>query len=50
MGAVWELDNEVGISPLPDADDRDALAVQGVMGMGDGDRFRKQWGKWGSVL
>jgi hypothetical protein len=37
MGAVWELDNEVGISPLPDADDRDALAAQGVMWMGDGD-------------
>jgi hypothetical protein len=50
MGAVWELDNEVGISPLPDADDHYALAAQGVMWMGDGDRFRKQLGQWGSVL
>lgn len=50
VGPVRELDNEVGISPLPDADDRDALAAQGVMWMGNGDRFRKQLGKWGSVL
>lgn len=49
-GAVWQLDHEVGISPLPDADDRHALAAQGVMWMGDGDRFRKQVGQWGRVL
>ena len=50
VGTVRELDNEVGSSPLSDADNCDALAAQGVMWMGDGDRFRKQWGKWGSVL
>jgi hypothetical protein len=50
MGPIRELHHEVRVGPLPNADDRHALAPQGVMRMGDGHRFRNRLGQWGSVL
>ena len=44
VGPIWELDNEVRVSPLSRMDDRYALAAQGVVGMGDGHRFRRWLG------
>ena len=44
MGAVWQLDNEIGISAAADAHDRDLLAAQWVMGMGNSYRFRSVLG------
>jgi len=35
---------------VPDPDQRDAVAAQRVIRMGDGHRFRRLLGKWGSVL
>lgn len=44
MRAVWQLDNEIGISAAADAHDRDLLAAQWVMWMGNGDQFRSVLG------
>ena len=44
MCAIWELDNEIGISAAADAHDRDLLAAQWVMWMGNGYRFRSLLG------
>jgi len=41
VGPIRELDNEVWINALPDPDERDPLAAQRVMGMGDSHRFRR---------
>jgi hypothetical protein len=41
VGPILELDDEVWINALPDADERDLLAAQRVMGMGDSHRFRR---------
>jgi hypothetical protein len=41
VGPIRELDDEVWINALPDSDERDLLAAQRVMGMGDSHRFRR---------
>ncbi len=41
VGPIRELDNQVRINTVPDPNQRDTLAAQRVMGMGDGHRFRK---------
>jgi hypothetical protein len=50
VGPIRELDDEVWINALPDPDERDLLAAQRMMGMGDSHQFRRWLGKWGSVL
>ena len=50
VGPIREPHDEVRISTLPDADQRDPLAAERMMRMGDGHRFRRRLGKWGSVL
>ena len=50
VGPIRELDDQVRINTVPDPDQRDALAAQRVIRMGDGHRFRRLLGKWGSVL
>jgi hypothetical protein len=50
VGPIREPHDEVRISPLPDSDQCDALAAERVMWMGDGHRFRRRLGQWGSVL
>ena len=50
VGSIREPHDEVRISPLPDPDKRDPLTTERVMRMGDGHRFRRWLGKWGSVL
>jgi hypothetical protein len=50
VGPIREPHDEVWISPLPDPDQRDPLATERVMWMGDGHRFRRWLGQWGSVL
>ena len=42
--SVRELDDEVGIEPASDANDLDALAVEGVVRMGNGDESRRRRG------
>ena len=49
VGPIWEPHDEVWISPLPDPDQGDPLAAERVMGMGNGHRFRRWLGQWGSV-
>jgi hypothetical protein len=44
VSSVREPDDEVGIEPASDANDLDALAAEGVMGMGDGDESRRRLG------
>ncbi len=44
MRAIWQLDNEIGISAAADPHDRDLLAAQWVMGMGNSYRFRSVLG------
>ena len=44
VSSVRESDDEVGIEPASDANDLDALAAEGVMGMGDGDESRRRRG------
>jgi len=44
MCAIWELDNEIGISAAADAHDCDLLAAQWVMWMGNRYRFRSLLG------
>jgi hypothetical protein len=50
VGPIREPHNEVRISTLSDPDKDDTLAAEGVMRMGNGHRFRRRLGKWGSVL
>ena len=50
MGPVREPHDEVRIRPLSDPDKCDPLAAERVMRMGNGHRFRRWLGKWGSVL
>ena len=50
VGPIREPHDEVRISPLPDPNQCDPLAAERVMRMGDGHRFRRRLGKWGSVL
>jgi hypothetical protein len=44
VAPVGEPDDEVGISSSAEANDRDALAAEGVMRMGDGDESRRRLG------
>jgi hypothetical protein len=44
VGPIREPHDEVGINALADAHDGDALAAQGVMGMGNGHRSRRRLG------
>ncbi|CAA9210588.1 MAG: hypothetical protein AVDCRST_MAG26-77 [uncultured Chloroflexia bacterium] len=44
MRAIWQLDNEIGISAAVDSHDRDLPAAQWVMGMGNSYRFRSLLG------
>jgi hypothetical protein len=37
--AIGQAQDQVGINATADADNLTALAIQGMMGMGDGDRF-----------
>jgi hypothetical protein len=48
--AVGHANDEVRIWPAPNADELDALAVQGMMGMGHRHPFHRSFGKGGSVL
>ncbi len=41
VGTIREPHDEVWIGTTPNPDDRDLLAVERVMGMGDGYRFRR---------
>jgi len=50
VGPIREPHDEVRISTLADPDQGDPLAAERVMRMGDGHRFRRRLGKWGSVL
>jgi hypothetical protein len=49
VGPIRKPHDEVRISPLPGPDQRDALAAERVMWMGNGHRFRRWLGDWGSV-
>jgi hypothetical protein len=44
MAPVEEPDDEVRISSSAEANDRDPLAAEGVMRMGDGDESRRRLG------
>ncbi len=44
MSSLGEPDDEVGITAAAQAHDLDALAAEGVMGMGDGDESRRREG------
>jgi len=50
MRAIAQADNEVWINTSADANDLTPLAIEGVMGMGDGHRFQRELRKRGSVL
>ena len=50
VGPIREPHDEVRIGTLPDPDQRDPLAAERMMRMGDGHRFRRRLGQWGSVL
>jgi hypothetical protein len=39
MTAIGRANNDVGIDPMTNADHRERLAAQGMMGMGDRDEF-----------
>ena len=44
MASVGEPDDEVGVTAAAETKDLDALAAEGVMRMGDGDKSRKREG------
>jgi len=50
MRAIAQAHNEVWINTPADADDLTLLAIEGVMGMGDGHIFQRELGRRGSVL
>ena len=50
MPPVRESDDELRIRSPPQADDLDLLAAERMMGMGDGDEFRRRLGRRGSAL
>jgi len=50
VGAIGQADDEIRIRTPPDAHDRDLLAKQRMMRMGDGDLFRRVLERRGSVL
>lgn len=50
MSAVWQADDDVGVLALTDADDRQLLSVERMMGMGDGHESRRGLGRRGSAL
>ena len=50
VGAIGQADDEIRIGSPTDADHVDVLAVERMMRMGDGHRFRRWLGKRGSVL
>jgi len=42
MRAIAQADNEVWINTSADANDLTPLAIEGVMGMGDGHPFQRE--------
>src|SRR5262249_35831466 len=50
MPPVGESDDELRNRSTPKADDLDLLAVERMMGMGDGDQSRRRLGRRGSAL
>jgi hypothetical protein len=44
MSAIREPDDEVRVTASAQANHLDALAAEGVMGMGDRDESRRRWG------
>ena len=44
MVPVRESDDEIGVEPSADLDDRDLLSAERVMRMGDGDESRRRLG------
>jgi len=50
MRAIAQADDKVRIHAPADADDLTLLAIERVIGMGDGHRFQRRLGNIGSVL
>jgi hypothetical protein len=44
MRAIGKTQDQVGINPTADADDLTSLAMEGMMGMGDGHIFQRRLG------
>jgi hypothetical protein len=42
--AIGKPQDQVGINPTADEDDLTSLAMEGMMGMGDGHRFQRRLG------
>ena len=50
VGAIGKTQDHIGIDAAADADDLTSLAMQRMMGMGDGHRFQRRLGYRCSVL
>jgi len=44
MRAIGKAHNQVGINTSTDADDLTSLAMEGMMGVGNGHRFQRRLG------
>jgi hypothetical protein len=42
MPAIRQPDDKIRLDPPVETDDLDPLSTQGIMGMSDGDEFRKR--------